>query len=84
MKKPLPELTTDEEAEDFIANADLTEYDWSGMKMVRFELMPKSESITMRLPSPFVTEIKRRAAQAGIPYQRAMRVAMAAGIDAIK
>ena len=43
MKKPLPELKTDEEAERFVAEADLTEYDLSGMRLVRFEFQPKSE-----------------------------------------
>jgi hypothetical protein len=44
MKKPLPTLRSDTEAEDFVATADLTEYDLSGMRMVRFEFPSKSES----------------------------------------
>ncbi len=84
MKKPFPSFKTDEEAEEFVATADLTEYDFSGMKMMQLEFLPKSRNVTMRLPAMFIDEIKSRAARAGIPYQRAMRVAMAAGIDAIK
>ncbi len=37
MKKNFPVLKTDKEAQDFLANADLTEYDLSRMQMVRFE-----------------------------------------------
>ncbi len=43
MKKPLPRLETDEEAEKFVAEADLTDYDLSGLRMVQFEFEPKSE-----------------------------------------
>ena len=40
-KKPFPKMRTDEEAEDFTANSDLTEYDLSELVRVRFELKPK-------------------------------------------
>lgn len=36
MKKDWPRLTTDDEAERFVAEADLTEYDFSQMTPVRF------------------------------------------------
>ena len=48
MKKPLTELKTDEEAERFVAEADLTAYDLSGMHLVRFEFQPKSARVNMR------------------------------------
>ncbi|HUY20306.1 MAG TPA: CopG family antitoxin [Candidatus Binataceae bacterium] len=38
MKKKLPRLRSDKEAEDFVEKADLTEYDLSGMRPIRFEL----------------------------------------------
>ena len=53
MKKPLPTLMTDESAEAFIAESDLTEYYLSGLKPVRFEFQPKGKSIT-RCSSFFV------------------------------
>jgi hypothetical protein len=34
--KPMPPLNSDEEAEHFVAEADLTEYDLSGFEPVRF------------------------------------------------
>lgn len=76
MKKPLPPLATDEEAEDFVATADLTEYDLSGMRTVRFEFQPKTERVNMRLPRPLLDAVKATAAKAGMPYQRFIRQAL--------
>lgn len=39
--KPFPQFTSDAEAERFVAEADLTDYDWSDMKPVRFEFAAK-------------------------------------------
>src|SRR6478672_9396494 len=50
MKKKLPKLTSDAEAEAFIDNADLTEFDLSTMRELRFEFGPKTERINMRKP----------------------------------
>lgn len=36
--KQFPTHSTDQEAEDFLENADLSEFDLSSMKPVRFEL----------------------------------------------
>jgi len=69
----LPELKTDEEAETFVAEADLTEYDLSGMHLVRFEFQPKSERVNMRLPKSLLDAVKAAATKAGLPYQRFIR-----------
>jgi predicted DNA binding CopG/RHH family protein len=76
MKKKLPKLRSDKEAEDFVANSDLTEYDLSGMRVVRFEFQPKSERVNMRLPRPLLDAVKATAAKAGVPYQRFIRQAL--------
>jgi predicted DNA binding CopG/RHH family protein len=68
MKKKLPKLRSDKEAEEFVANSDLTEYDLSGMRLVRFEFQPKSERVNMRLPRPLLDAVKATAAKAGVPY----------------
>ena len=73
MKKKLPKLKTDKAAETFIAEADLTEYDLSSLKQVRFEFQPKERSITMRLSEPLLEAIKEEAERSGIPYQRFIR-----------
>ena len=81
MKKKLPELKSDMEAEEFVANSDLTEYDLSGMRMVRFEFQPKSERVNMRLPRPLLDAVKAKAAKAGIPYQRFIRQALETAVQ---
>ena len=73
MKNKLPILTTDKEAEDFIDNADLTEYDLSELTPVRFEFQLKERSITMRLSEPLLEAIKEEAGRSGMPYQRFIR-----------
>jgi hypothetical protein len=40
MKRPIPTFKTDKEAEDFVAMADLSDYDLSGGEIVRFEMRP--------------------------------------------
>ncbi len=76
MKKKLPRLKSDKEAEEFVEKADLTEYDLSGMRPVRFEFQPKSERVNMRLPRLLLDAVRASAARAGIPYQRFIRQAL--------
>ena len=80
MKKRLPSLRTDEEAERFVVEADLTDYDLSGMRMVRFEFQPKSERVNMRLPKSLLDAVKASAANAGVPYQRFIRQVLEAAV----
>lgn len=74
--KPMPRLRTDEEAERFVAEADLTEYDLSGFEPMRFELRRKDKTVSLRLPSELLDAAKAAAAREGIPYQRFMRHAI--------
>lgn len=75
MKKTIPSFRTDEEAEKFVAAADLSEYDLSG-QFVKFELRRKDKSVSLRLPEPLLEAVRTRADQAGMPYQRFMRLAI--------
>ena len=70
MSKNFPDLKTDEEADAWLQSADLTEYDLSGMKKVRFELARKDASISLRLPAT----LKAEAAKANMPTQRLIRM----------
>jgi predicted DNA binding CopG/RHH family protein len=76
MKKPIPTFKTDKEAEDFVATADLTEYDLSGGRLMRFELRPKDKSVSLRLPEKLLTAVRSRAKRVGVPYQRFIRMAL--------
>ncbi len=71
--KTIPTLYNDNEAERFVDEADLTEYDLSGFKPVNFEFEKKSARINMRLPKPLLDAVKKRANEKGIPYQRYIR-----------
>ena len=76
MKKKIPVFLTDEEAEAFVETADLSEYDLSQFKPVRFEFDKKSARVNMRLPEPLLSAVKERAKARGIPYQRFIREAL--------
>jgi len=73
MKRKLPRFKSDKAAEDFVAEADLTDYDLSGMRPIRFEFQPKSERVNMRLPRQLLDAVQASAARKGIPYQRFIR-----------
>ncbi|MEQ8401454.1 MAG: CopG family antitoxin [Roseitalea porphyridii] len=79
-KKPWPTLPTDEDAERFVEQADLTEYDWSAAEPVHYEFEDKSARVTMRLPESQLERIKAEAAKRGVKYQRFMRELMERGM----
>jgi predicted DNA binding CopG/RHH family protein len=76
MRKTIPTFSTDKEAEDFVARADLSEYDLSGGQVMRFELKRKDKSVNLRLPEQLLQAVRGRAERAGIPYQRFIRMAL--------
>jgi predicted DNA binding CopG/RHH family protein len=75
MKRKVPRLTTDEEAEAFLEQ-DLSDLDFSQFKPVRFEFARKDARVNMRLPEPLLAAVKARAKARGIPYQRFIREAL--------
>lgn len=72
--KPMPPLDSDAAAEAFVATADLSQYDLSGFKPMRFEIEPKSASLNMRLPAALLAALKAKANAKGIPYTRYVRM----------
>lgn len=76
MKKKIPDFKTDAEAEAFVDSADLSEYDLSGFKRVRFEFQPKTERVNMRLPAELLQAVRRKADAEGMPYQRFIRATL--------
>ncbi len=79
--KRLPELKSDAEAEAFVAEADLTEYDLSGMRRVRFEFAPKSERVNMRLPVALLQAVRAKAARRSVPHQRFIRQVLEEAVE---
>ena len=72
--KKMPSLRSDAAAERFVKTADLTEYDLSGFKPMRFEIEPKSAALNMRLPQKLLNAVKGDARARGIPYTRYVRM----------
>lgn len=84
MKKKLPRLSSDKQAEKFVAGSDLTQYDLSGMRTVQFEFAPKAARINMRLPADLLTAVRDTAARRGVPYQRFIRQALEQAVSPSK
>jgi predicted DNA binding CopG/RHH family protein len=63
-----PAAGGDAEAEHFVDTADLTEYDLSGFKPMRFEFEKKDAQLNRRVPETLLEAVKSRAKQRGIPF----------------
>jgi predicted DNA binding CopG/RHH family protein len=70
----MPSLASDAAAQRFVETADLSHYDLSGFKPMRFEFEPKVASLNMRLPQNLLNAVKARAKAKGIPYTRYVRL----------
>ena len=83
MKKKVPRLKTDKEAEAFLAQ-DLSNLDFSQFKPARFEFEKKDDQINMRVPKPLLAAVKARAKARGIPYTRFIRETLERAMTAPK
>lgn len=72
--KPMPRFQTDEEAEAFVATADLSEYDFSAFKPMSFEFEPKSAGLHLRVPESLLAALKAKATSRGVPHTRYVRM----------
>lgn len=79
----LPALETDEDAERFVAKADLSRYDLSGFEPMHFEFENKTARVNMRLPQNQLDRVKAEAKKRGIPYQRLMRELIERGMQTL-
>ncbi len=84
MPKKFPDFQTDDEADAWLQTADLTEYDLSDLKKVRFELARKDKAISLRLPAALLATLKAEAARANMPTQRFIRMMIEAQLHAEK
>jgi predicted DNA binding CopG/RHH family protein len=84
MRKKFPDFKTDAEAEAFVDTADLSEYDFSDMVPMRFELRRKDKSVSLRLPERLLDEVRSHAKRANMPYQRFIRMAIEHALQASK
>ena len=72
MKRKVPDLRTDQEAEAFLAE-DLSALDFFQFKTMHFEFEKKEAQLNMRLPQPLLDAVKDRARARGVPYTRYIR-----------
>jgi len=72
MKRKIPRLKTDKQAEAFLEQ-DLSDLDFSQFKPMHFEFQPKTERVNMRLSKPLLDSVKKSASKRGISYQRFIR-----------
>jgi len=85
LKKKFPHFKSDAEVEAFVANADLSEYDFSDFRpmsevLAETELQRKSKTITFRLSETLLDMLKAEAKAQDMPYQRLMRHILAKGL----
>ncbi|MBB3810711.1 CopG family antitoxin [Pseudochelatococcus contaminans] len=73
-EKPWPTLPDDKAAEDFVDNADLSEYDWNAAEPISYEFKKKSSALTMRIPQSLLDAVKTKAKSKGIPFTRYVRM----------
>lgn len=81
MKRKIPRMTTDRQAEAFLEQ-DLSDLDFSQFKPVQFEFEAKSAQLNMRVPESLLEAIKQRAKARGVPYTRFIRQLMEAAVAA--
>ncbi len=84
MKKKIPAFRSDRAAAAFVDKADLTRYDLSGAQLMRFEIKKKDKSINLRLSGDLYDAVRKRAARAGLPYQRFIRLALEQAVGGTK
>ena len=83
MKRRIPQLKTDEEAEAFLEQ-DLSDLDFSQFKPARFEFERKEAQLNMRMPQGLLDAVKACASARGIPYARFVREALEQAVGAAK
>jgi len=75
-KKNVPAFKSDEEAEAFL-DQDLTDYlHLEHFSAVRFEFLPKTKQVHLRVPESLLEAVRQKAKQEGISYQKYIRRAI--------
>lgn len=74
--KQLPALLSDQAAEMFSDEADLSDYDLSGFRPVQFELRAKDQAVHVRLPKALLSAVKAEATRQNMPYSRFIRLTL--------
>jgi predicted DNA binding CopG/RHH family protein len=83
MKKPLPKFRNEDAERKFWSRHDSTEYiDWKrASRAVLPRLKPSLKTISIRLPTSMIAELRMLANQRDVPYQSLLKVFLAERID---
>ncbi|HKN11605.1 MAG TPA: BrnA antitoxin family protein [Candidatus Binatus sp.] len=80
MRKKLPVLKSDKEAENFL-DQDLSDYiSAENFASFQFEFRPKQKSVNLRISEELLNAVRAVAHRRGIPYQRYIRQALEASL----
>jgi predicted DNA binding CopG/RHH family protein len=74
--EPMPSFNSDDAAEKFVETADLSAYDLSGFKPMKFEFESKGAALNMRLPQTLLNAVRARAKAEGMPCARYVRLVL--------
>ncbi len=77
--KPIPRFTSDAEERQFWETHDSADYvDWSKAAVVSLpNVKPSTETISLRLPAPLLSDLKALANKRDVPYQSLLKVFVA-------
>ncbi len=83
-RKPIPSFRSEQEEREFWETHDTTDYvDWSQGRIVRFSnLKPTTTTISLRLPTPLLADLKVLANKRDVPYQSLLKVFVAERVAA--
>jgi predicted DNA binding CopG/RHH family protein len=78
-RKPLPTFRTEREERAFWETHDTSDYvDWGKASVGRFpNLKPSTTTISLRLPTPLLADLKTLANKRDVPYQSLLKVYLA-------
>lgn len=81
--KPIPAFASEAEEAEFWASHDTTDYvDWSAARPVIFpDLKASTTTISLRLPSHLLADLKRLANRRDVPYQSLLKVFLAERLE---
>jgi len=82
--KTIPRFQSEAAERRFWETHDSTEYvDWSKARRVTFpNLKPSTETISLRLPAPLLSDLKALANRQDVPYQSLLKVFLADRVSA--
>jgi len=78
-RKPLPTFHTEREEREFWETHDTSDYvDWGKAEVERLpNLKPSTTTISLRLPTPLLADLKTLANKRDVPYQSLLKVYLA-------